>query len=323
MNYTALHHHHHHTLHTPRCNASRSSHALVSHAPVMKTFLFALILVSIFVASGSTAFASSFLTVVAAHSTTTQDGQMRGDFSRFSHRLASHASRSCNDCHRRTDNRLVPTLSEHRDCTGCHLQQFVSVNIPMCAICHTGLNSSNPPVKNFPGIASFNVSFDHAQHNSGDARPANGCVACHAPLRRGIARTIPAGFSGTNGGHTQCYVCHTPGATANGREISSCGVCHKQADSYRRTPTTGKAFQVNFSHADHGTNQNLNCADCHNLRPGVAQSRQVSVTVAQQHILSTRAQNCATCHNGRRAFGDTNFADCKRCHTGNSFAMPS
>ncbi len=283
-----------------------------------------LVTITFIVFAHTQTFASAPLTVAVAHTTSpaARKQQTNGDdFSRFSHRSQTHAGLSCNACHRRTDNRLVPALSEHRDCTGCHLQQFVSNNIPMCAICHTNLQGANPPVKRFPTIASFNVAFDHAQHNQGAARPAQGCVACHAPLRRGIAQTIPASFDGATGGHTNCYSCHTAGATFNGRDMSSCNVCHKQADAYRRTPSTGQSFQVGFSHADHSANANLSCNDCHNLRANLPQSRQVSLPVAAQHFANTRAQSCMSCHNGRRAFGDANFNDCKRCHTGNTFQM--
>jgi c(7)-type cytochrome triheme protein len=271
---------------------------------------------------------SAKLRIVSAHvgselsTFSAQQSMSERDFSRFSHRTPQHSSMACSSCHNRTNNSPVPALSGHKDCTSCHLAQFVTPNIPMCAICHTNLNSSNPPVKNFPRLASFNVIFDHAQHSRGDARPANDCAACHLPLRRGIAKTIPAGFTGNPGGHSQCYTCHSPGSTSNGRDIASCGTCH-QPGSFRRTPTTGRAFQVNFSHADHAAGQNLSCNDCHTLRAGLPQARQVSSPIAEQHFASTRAQSCMSCHNGRRAFGDANFGDCKRCHTNGTFRMGS
>lgn len=271
---------------------------------------------------------SAKLRIVPAHSSNSlttfgaQQNMNDRDYSRFSHRTPQHASMSCSACHQRTNNSPVPAVSGHKDCTSCHLAQFVTPNIPMCAICHTNLGSSNPPVKNFPRLASFNVVFDHAQHARPPARPANDCAACHLPLRRGIAKTIPSGFTGNPGGHSQCYTCHTPGSTFNGRDMGSCSTCHKTG-SYRRTPTTSRTYQVNFSHADHTTRQNLSCNDCHTLRAGLPQGRQVSAPTGEQHFASTRAQSCMTCHNGRRAFGDSNFGDCKRCHTGGTFRMGS
>ncbi|HZH89836.1 MAG TPA: cytochrome c3 family protein [Pyrinomonadaceae bacterium] len=248
-----------------------------------------------------------------------QQGMSGVDFSKFKHNSQRHASLACADCHRRDSNNSTrPTLPGHKSCTGCHLPQFVTQNIPMCAICHTDLNSQNPPVKGFPSLGSFNAKFDHAQHNRGAARPATGCVACHTPAaRRAAAMTIPAGL----GAHGQCYSCHTPGAQANGRDIASCGVCHSLTARYFRTSTNAQAFRASFSHATHGARQRLGCADCHNLRAGLPQSQQVTAPSVSQHFNTTRAQSCMTCHNGRRAFGDADFNDCKRCHKAQTFRM--
>ena len=249
-----------------------------------------------------------------------QQQQMSGvDFSKFLHTSDRHARLACADCHRReANNSTRPNLPGHKACTGCHLPQFVTQNIPMCAICHTDLNSQNPPVKGFPSLGSFNAKFDHAQHNTGAARPSNGCVACHTPAaRRSAAMTIPAGFNA----HGQCYSCHTPGSQANGRDIASCGVCHSLAGRYFRTSTNARAFRASFSHATHGARQRLGCADCHNLRAGLPQSQQVTAPSVAQHFNTTRAQSCMTCHNGRRAFGDADFNDCRRCHKSQTFRM--
>ena len=79
------------------------------------------------------------------------------------------------------------------------------------------------------------------------------------------------------------------------------------------------AFRVGFSHAAHGARQRLSCADCHRARAGLPQSRQVSSPLAAEHFQSARAQSCMTCHDDRRAFGDANFRDCRRCHRGQTF----
>ncbi|HEV2802976.1 MAG TPA: cytochrome c3 family protein [Pyrinomonadaceae bacterium] len=257
--------------------------------------------------------------VAATVAPSQQQQQSNIDFSKFLHNSPRHASLGCADCHRReANNSTRPTLPGHKSCTGCHLPQFVTANIPMCAICHTDLNSQNPPVKGFPSIRSFNAKFDHAQHNTGAARPSNGCVACHTPAaRRAAAMTIPAGFNA----HGQCYTCHTPGAQANGRDIASCGVCHALSGNFFRTSTNARAFRASFSHATHGPRQRLGCNDCHNLRAGLPQSRQVTVPAVAQHFNTTRAQSCMTCHNGRRAFGDSDFNDCRRCHKAQTFRM--
>ena len=198
------------------------------------------------------------------------------DFSKFSHSSARHADLACASCHHRAaDNAIEPRLPGHKACTDCHLAQFVTQNIPLCAICHTNVEGENPPVKAFPNLHSFNMRFDHAQHNAGDARPAQGCIACHqSASRRSASLTIPAGLAA----HRACYVCHTPAAQAAGRDIASCGVCHSLSSSFFRTPTSAPSFRVGFSHATHNARQRLACADCHQTRAGLAQAQQVTST---------------------------------------------
>ncbi len=241
------------------------------------------------------------------------------DYSKFLHTSQRHAAVACSACHHRNDNSAQPIFPSHKDCTGCHLTQFTTPNVPLCSICHTSVNGNDPPRKAFPGNfkESFNLKFDHAQHMTGAARPKNGCVACHSSsLRRGAALSIPANLSA----HNQCYTCHTPNAQANGRDLASCKTCHDQK-SYARTPTSAAAFGLSFSHALHGTRQRLACADCHNYTAGLPQRRQVSSTRALEHFPSG-SNTCASCHNGKRSFGgDLNFKDCRRCHTGQTFRM--
>ena len=234
---------------------------------------------------------------------------------KFSHASPQHASRDCASCHERADNSSRPRLPGHKACTDCHLQEFTSPAGPLCANCHTSVESSSPPLKAFPGLLSFNMRFDHARHTEGGARPERGCSSCHLPARRGVALTIPAGASA----HDNCYRCHTPNARgASGRDISSCSTCHAQG-AYRRTSTGARAYSVGFSHADHGARQNLRCDSCHRVLAGAGQGRQVTSPRPAQHFGSARAQSCMTCHDNRRAFGGDDFADCKRCHKGQTF----
>jgi hypothetical protein len=250
--------------------------------------------------------------------------QQNTDFSRFRHDSPAHRDkRTCNDCHQRRDNAASPRLPGHKACTDCHLPQFVTPNIPMCAICHTSLDSQNPPVKNFPTLQSFNARFDHAQHDRGSARPQEGCAACHRPAgRRSAAMTIPAGL----GAHQQCYTCHTPGAQSGGKDISTCGSCHQQGRFFR-TPAASRAFAVAFRHSTHGPRQSLGCDDCHTLRPGLPQSQQVTAPRFAQHFPAGGAVSCATCHNDRRriggrvVFGDARFDNCAKCHTRQNFLL--
>jgi c(7)-type cytochrome triheme protein len=241
------------------------------------------------------------------------------DYSKFIHTSSKHASLGCNDCHRRADNSTRPSFPGHKACTGCHLTQFTTPNIPMCSICHENVNGNDPPRKAFPDRFKepFNMKFDHAQHLTGTARPKNGCASCHSGnLRRGAALSIPAGISA----HTGCYTCHTPNAQANGRDLAACGVCH-ETKAYSPTATTSVAYNYGFRHSDHTTRQRLDCNDCHNATRGLAQKRQVSSTRPQEHFPSAN-NTCATCHSGSRAFGgDLDFKACRRCHTGTSFRL--
>jgi c(7)-type cytochrome triheme protein len=244
------------------------------------------------------------------------------DYSNFKHTSQRHASLACTSCHERKDNSATPSFPGHKACISCHSGQFVTPNVPMCVICHTDVNSGNPPLKGFPTrfSDSFNVKFDHAQHMTGAARPASGCAACHTRTGgRAAALAIPASISA----HNQCYSCHTPSSKAqSGREIASCGVCHEQK-GYSRTTTSARSFRYAFSHAKHGSAQRLACADCHALTAGSPQSRQVSSPQPLEHFATTRGKTCLTCHNGRRSFGgDLAFRECRRCHTSATFKMP-
>jgi hypothetical protein len=244
------------------------------------------------------------------------------DYSKFLHNSQRHSSLACNSCHERTDNSATPRFPGHKACTDCHRSQFTTPQVPMCKICHSDISSNNPPLKNFSTSFNepFNVKFDHAQHNTGSARPQRGCAGCHSsPINRGAGLSIPANIAA----HNNCYTCHTPSSKSNaGREIASCGVCHDQK-SYRPTSTAARSYRYAFSHADHGARERLACADCHKLTAGAAQTRQVSSPSAAEHFLTTRAMTCVTCHNGKRTFGgDLAFKDCKRCHTGPTFRMP-
>lgn len=244
------------------------------------------------------------------------------DYSNFKHTSQRHASLGCTSCHVRSDNSATPHFPGHKACTSCHLSQFVTPKIPMCTICHTEVNSPNPPLNVFPTSfkESFNVKFDHVQHNTGSGRPASGCAACHSRTAgRSASLSIPASI----GAHNQCYTCHTPSSqSSSGREMASCGVCH-DVRTFSRTSINARAFRFAFSHATHGTAQRLDCADCHQLSGGLPQSRQVSSPAASEHFPSTRGLTCNSCHNGKRSFGgDLAFKDCRRCHTAASFRMP-
>jgi c(7)-type cytochrome triheme protein len=232
----------------------------------------------------------------------------------FSHATQQHAALACDSCHRRADNSPRPAPPGHKACIECHQPEFLTSEGQFCAGCHTDLSTRNPPLKGFPALTSFGARFDHASHAQGAGRPEQGCASCHAPLRRGVALSIPAGASA----HENCYRCHTPQARAEGRDISSCATCHAPG-RLARAPTGSRAYSVSFGHSSHGPRQNLRCDDCHTVRAGAGQGRQVASPRPTQHFASGRAQSCMTCHDNRRAFGGDDFADCKRCHKGQTF----
>lgn len=237
-----------------------------------------------------------------------QQQQPARDFSKFSHTDPQHSRLPCLLCHRRETNAAVPVRSlGHSPCIGCHAQQFNEPQSNICTICHASTGTSSPTVKPFPGLRSFNVRFDHATH----AR-AN-CATCHKPAGRGaVALSIPASL----GAHATCFQCHTPNAQAGGRDISSCDACH-QIGGFARTPAWSRAYaSTPFNHAAHAR-KGLSCAECHTVRAGAAQSRQVSAPSPLQHHATAGTRSCATCHDDRRAFGGDDFTDCARCHRGN------
>ncbi|MDQ2855177.1 MAG: hypothetical protein M3R68_02520 [Acidobacteriota bacterium] len=231
------------------------------------------------------------------------------DFSKFLHNNANHARLPCLLCHRREGTAAMPTRpggGEHVPCTGCHAKEFTNVSSPVCTICHT--NTESGALKPFPSLKSFNMKFNHSLHARG---MGVSCSSCHRASRGGVALTIPAGINA----HTNCYRCHAPQAQANGRDISSCATCH-QLGGYARTSTQAAAFKVGFSHAKHGGAQKLNCNECHNVRAGMPQRRQVTAPLALNHHAPAGQTSCATCHTGRRAFGGDDFSTCTKCHQG-------
>ena len=228
------------------------------------------------------------------------------DYSQFKHDNRNHARLPCLLCHRRENNSPQPTLpgkAAHAPCTGCHQQQFSNPASAICTICHTDAQSGK--VKAFPALRSFDARFDHAKHS--DAA----CATCHRRNRGGVGLSIPSRVNA----HVTCFSCHTPGAQANGRNISSCSTCH-ELGRLGRTPEQARAYRVGFSHASHDVSEKLGCAACHQVRAGLAKGRQVSAPLPLNHHAPARAFSCASCHNGQRTFGGDDFSVCTRCHKG-------
>ena len=226
------------------------------------------------------------------------------DYSKFTHTNAYHSRMPCLLCHRRDTNSpriSFPGKAGHTPCIGCHQLQFSDNSSPICTICHT--NAQTGAMKGFPGIRSFGRKFDHVGHKGVN------CSVCHKPAGRGVALSIPSGSNA----HATCFQCHS---ASKPMTMSSCNVCH-QPGRLIRTSQNAAAFRVNFSHARH-SQAGLNCASCHSLRGG-GTGKQVTKPLASMHFAPASKASCAACHNGQTAFGTNDFANCKRCHIGNSF----
>jgi c(7)-type cytochrome triheme protein len=233
------------------------------------------------------------------------DPNQPADYSKFRHGNQYHSRLPCLICHVRNDNSSrvgFPGRNQHLPCAGCHTVQFSDSASPICTICHT--NSQTGAMKAFPGLRSFGATFNHARH----ARV--NCATCHTSAARGIARDIPSGASA----HRTCFQCHTANSS---NAMASCSTCHP-AGRLVRVSEFPRAFRMNFSHARHSA-ADLSCRSCHTVRAGTARGRQVSAPLASMHFAPSHTQSCASCHNGKRAFGPDDFANCKRCHLGNKF----
>lgn len=226
------------------------------------------------------------------------------DFSNFLHSNAEHARLPCSLCHERKDNSATPKFSGHLPCAGCHTAQFADNKNSICTICHT--NTETGAMKPFPSLKSFNVSFEHSTH----IRQTN-CATCHKPTRKGVALSIPTGFSA----HNSCFTCHSPGAVSGEKKIDSCQTCHTEGKFGGKISDWAKAYEKTpFSHAQH----NMNCTACHNLKRG-GRGNQMTAPTAAMHFPPKNVQSCASCHDNKRAFGGNDFSDCRRCHRGNTF----
>lgn len=233
------------------------------------------------------------------------------DYGAFSHSVPEHNEVNCDSCHQRESGAARLAFPGHDSCISCHMNAFTNTKSGICANCHTDVQTVPATMKAFPArfIEGFNMKFNHAAHMTGDARPPEGCASCHSPA--GASQSIPSGISA----HSTCYTCHTPESN-----VGSCSVCHTIAP-YNRTPATSNVIKAVFRHSDHTPRQGVNCAECHTVRASATQSRQVSAPSAVEHVSAGEGVSCRTCHNDRRAFGDSNFSNCGKCHTGSGFKL--
>jgi len=225
------------------------------------------------------------------------------DRSKFVHSNPTHQRMPCLLCHTRNDNSArvgFPGRAGHAPCAGCHAVDFAGNTSPMCTICHTDTG-----MKRFPGLKTFSARFDHGRHQRVN------CSVCHKPASRGVAYSIPSDA----GAHTTCFQCHT---ASSAQTMSSCSVCH-QPGRPNWTSEWARSFKINFSHARHTRGTAMSCASCHTLKAGEPRGRQVTEPQPSMHFAPAGSLSCGGCHNGTKAFGANDFANCKRCHTGRSF----
>lgn len=250
----------------------------------------------------------------ASNSTTAQPGntsQVEGvipdpnlDYSTFRHDTEQHERLPCLVCHVRDENTVSMKFPGHIPCSSCHVQQFADNQNAICTICHTETG-----LKDFPPLRSFKAVFDHATHLQ-----QTNCATCHKPAARGVALSIPSRANA----HATCFQCHGPDTVVEDRNIGSCSTCHQPGQPVR-TSQRAKAFDVNFSHAEH--TRTMNCSACHTVLAGMETGRQVTSPVALMHRAPPGSNSCAACHNNKRAFGGTDFSDCRRCHEGSGFGF--
>lgn len=214
------------------------------------------------------------------------------DFSRFSHDGPRHQTVPCLMCHQRNEESVHPKYPSHAVCSGCHTPQFEDKTHPICVICHTEQGSEK--VKPFPQMKSFRVEFNHTAHFK-----ETNCATCHKV--QGVGMTVPAGSNA----HETCFQCHTSDKVVGEKNIGNCSTCHVAGTANRIVPAM-QNIGFNFAHAKHS---GLGCNSCHS--PAGSGNKMSEINVAMH---SGQANSCATCHNNQRAFGASNFSDCRRCH---------
>jgi len=235
------------------------------------------------------------------------------DYSRFTHKNEAHANLPCALCHKYDGPAPAklgfPGNADHTPCSACHVQHFENPQkSQMCSICHT--DNTSGEMRPFPRLASFGAKFDHAKH-----APQANCATCHKPTQGGQGFSVPS----RSNAHATCLQCHareTAVATKmaeQGSRIDSCSTCHEPGSP--GPVHVASRYVGSFSHARH---QSMNCSSCHTLRASSGKN-QVTAPTLVFHRSTGKTLSCATCHNDKRAFGGTDFGDCKRCHQGASF----
>ncbi|MEW6569845.1 MAG: c(7)-type cytochrome triheme domain-containing protein [Nitrospirota bacterium] len=72
----------------------------------------------------------------------------------------------------------------------------------------------------------------------------------------------------------------------------------------------GEQGKVIFKGDTHGVKQGMKCPDCH---PKLFQMKKGSLKMTKEDHGDT-TKGCGVCHNGEKAFSQSNEADCGKCH---------
>lgn len=170
------------------------------------------------------------------------------------------------------------------------------------------------------------LALSHARHD-GPSRARRGCLTCHEVPRDGSAG---AHAEPGPAGHDRCIPCHgPPGQTAprdgaDGADLGpvappmdACVRCHEPVAAPDTHPDVGPntapdargphlvrgPYQARFSHQAHLARAAIDCEACHLAVPGANGSA----------LPAPGKRECATCHDGARAFSVTGTG-CRRCH---------
>lgn len=211
---------------------------------------------------------------------------------------AKHGGLNCNSCHNplRGNEMSAITVAMHsrqaNSCATCHNEKraFGANDFSDCRRCH----------QEVAGTQSFGIKFSHAVHTKSD------CATCHKTGKNGVNFTVP----NSENAHRTCFQCHSPTKDTGNFTSSKCFSCH-QPGNWNNISPPPQIVKGNFSHTKHSF---FECSNCHTQTGG----NMGAPKVAMHGGGAKSVTSCATCHDNQTAFGEE-FANCKRCHTGENF----
>jgi len=212
---------------------------------------------------------------------------------------------ACARCHDEKAGRLVGRPG-HAACFGaCHgpapkgtKQPLDADRLKLCTNCHAEAVLV-PPFIGKPSVTyppyridrDFSLVLGHQEHRE------IACSQCHDP----IAPRAPAP-------HARCAGCHD-GTTPQRFAMATCESCHPPAVGKPQPPelaTVQNTVTAIFSHRTHAARGGAgkDCTTCH------AKIRDASAV--QIELPRPTVTECASCHDGKQAFGVTTA--CTKCH---------